>query len=178
MLSAGISRFVLAAALAACLGSLALDAQSPQPAPCGAPEYRQFDFWIGDWVVTRPDGKPAGANRIEPIAGGCGLQETWTAATGGGTGRSLNGYSPQDGRWHQVWIGSGGLLMHLTGGLRDGSMVLEGKTVGRDKAVVRQRITWTPQPDGRVRQLWEQSTDDGKTWTIGFDGRYAKRKPE
>jgi hypothetical protein len=93
-------------------------------------------------------------------------------------GRSLNGYSPQDGRWHQVWIGSGGLLMHLTGGLRDGSMVLEGKTVGRDNAAVRQRITWTPQPDGRVRQLWEQSKDDGKTWTVGFDGRYAKRKSE
>jgi hypothetical protein len=68
--------------------------------------------------------------------------------------------------------------MHLTGGLRDGSMVLEGKTVGRDNAAVRQRITWTPQPDGRVRQLWEQSKDDGKTWTVGFDGRYAKRKSE
>jgi CubicO group peptidase (beta-lactamase class C family) len=178
MLSLCISRFVLTAALAACVGSLTLDAQSPQPAPCGAPEYRQFDFWIGDWVVTRPDGKPAGTNRIERIAGDCGLQETWTAATGGGTGHSLNGYSPQDGRWHQVWIGSGGLLMHLTGGLRDGRMVLEGETVTRDKARMRQRITWTAQPDGRVRQLWEQSKDDGQTWSVAFDGMYSKRKPE
>jgi hypothetical protein len=84
MLNAGISRVVLSAALAAALGSVAVGAQGPQPAPCAAPEYREFDFWIGDWVVTRPDGKPAGTNRIERIAGGCGLQETWTAATGGG----------------------------------------------------------------------------------------------
>ena len=28
--------------------------------PCSAPEYHQFDFWLGDWEVTTPDGKPAG----------------------------------------------------------------------------------------------------------------------
>ena len=24
--------------------------------PCDAPEYGQFDFWIGDWQVFKPDG--------------------------------------------------------------------------------------------------------------------------
>lgn len=33
-----------------------------------------------------------------------------------------------------------------------------------------ERITWTPNADGTVRQHWEQSTDGGKTWTTAFDG--------
>ena len=39
-----------------------------------------------------------------------------------------------------------------------------------------ERITWTPNADGTVRQHWEQSTDGGKTWTTAFDGLY-RRKP-
>jgi hypothetical protein len=37
------------------------------------------------------------------------------------------------------------------------------------------RITWTPNPDGTVRQHWEQSTDAGATWATIFDGLYAPR---
>lgn len=39
----------------------------------------------------------------------------------------------------------------------------------------RQRVTWTPQPDGRVRQLWESSSDGSKTRTVVFDGLYARQ---
>jgi hypothetical protein len=54
-------------------------------------------------------------------------------------------------------------------------MVLEGWGPGDDlDAVDRQRITWTTDGD-EVRQLWETSSDDGKTWTIAFDGRYRRR---
>jgi hypothetical protein len=41
---------------------------------------------------------------------------------------------------------------------------------------LKHRIAWSPQPDGRVRQLWETSADDGKTWKVGFDGRYVRAK--
>jgi hypothetical protein len=175
MMHGGLSRLAMTAILGSLLGLSALQSQGTAAKPCAGPEYRQFDFWIGDWTVTGAKGKLAGSNRIERVAGGCGLQENWTAATGG-SGRSLNAYSPQDGKWHQVWLGSGGLWMPLSGGLRDGSMVLEGRTIGPKKEVIEQRITWTPQADGRVRQLWEQSMDSGKTWTAGFDGMYSKKK--
>jgi hypothetical protein len=70
---------------------------------------------------------------------------------------------------------TGGVLL-LDGGMRDGAMVLEGWGVGNDDdldRVDRQRITWTRDYEGAaIRQLWETSTDDGKTWTVAFDGRY------
>ena len=55
-------------------------------------------------------------------------------------------------------------------------MVLSGSTADADAAgkVALQRITWTPLPDGRVRQLWESSIDAGRTWAVAFDGFYAK----
>jgi hypothetical protein len=39
-----------------------------------------------------------------------------------------------------------------------------------------QRITWAPQADGSVRQLWESSKDGGRTWSTAFDGKYVKKK--
>ena len=42
----------------------------PRPAPCTAPEHRQFDFWIGEWPVKTPDGKVAGANPQQNLNAG------------------------------------------------------------------------------------------------------------
>jgi hypothetical protein len=36
-----------------------------------------------------------------------------------------------------------------------------------------QRITWSREADGSVRQLWESSSDGGRTWTAAFDGIYT-----
>ncbi|MBC2845573.1 hypothetical protein [Winogradskyella flava] len=36
------------------------------------------------------------------------------------------------------------------------------------------RVTWTPNKDGTVRQLWETITD-GTDITIAFDGLYRRK---
>jgi hypothetical protein len=66
------------------------------------------------------------------------------------------------------------LLLVLEGGIRDGSMVLEGKTTDPDGRSTQHRITWTPSADGSVRQLWESSDANGE-WAVAFDGRYTRR---
>lgn len=144
----------------------------PTDEACSGEAHRQFDFWRGSWEV-RADGEPAGSNEIRTVAGGCGLEETWSGA-GGEQGTSLSYYDPSDGRWHQLWVGSGGLILHLAGGLEDGSMVLSG-TRGTGGETTHDRITWRPLPDGEVRQLWEVSRDGGETWSRAFDGRYRPR---
>jgi hypothetical protein len=149
-----------------------------QPAPrpsCDSPEHRQFDFWIGEWVVFNRDGEQVGRNRIERVENGCGLQENWTGANGV-TGRSLNGYSPGDRTWHQFWIGAGGLVMHLAGRFEGPTLTLEGVVDRRDQPPQHQRLAFTRNPDGTVRQLWEQSSDRGATWQVVFDGRYVRSR--
>jgi len=147
---------------------------APPPRGCSAPEHRQFDFWIGDWEVTNPAGKLAGRNRIEPILGGCALRETWTGA-GGSSGTSYNAWDRQRRRWHQTWVDNGGLVLRLEGGFAEGRMVLSGETLDSAGTSVLNRITWQETGPGAVRQLWEVSSDGGKTWGVVFDGRYRKR---
>lgn len=52
-------------------------------------------------------------------------------------------------------------------------MMLEGETVDVAGARTKHRITWTPNDDGSVRQLWE-STDAAGEWTVAFDGKYTR----
>ena len=140
--------------------------------PCSGEEYRQFDFWIGDWEVLDEAGTPQGTNRIEQILGGCALQENWVGAEGS-TGHSFNTFDKNSGRWHQTWVDGNGLLLLLDGGLEEGSMVLSGPGVSRDGDPITHRISWTPLEDGRVRQHW-QACKDGGDWNEVFDGYYTR----
>jgi hypothetical protein len=140
---------------------------------CEAAEHRQFDFWLGEWNVHTPDGKLAGVNRISSEYGGCVLHERYSTDRGF-SGESFNVYDPGRKVWHQTWVDSSGTLLLLDGGLRGQSMVLEGQTVGADDKATRHRITWTPKPDGGVRQHWE-STDDQGEWSTAFDGSYQRK---
>jgi hypothetical protein len=157
-----------------------IQAASPGPAiaqPCAAPEHRQFDFWIGEWEVRGADGRMLGINRITSILSGCALQEEWTSANAKLRGVSHNAYDPSDGRWHQAWVDTTPSRLDLVGGLVDGRMVMEQRSRDQKGASLVQRITWTPLAGGRIQQLWETSSDDGRTWKTAFDGYYSRRAP-
>jgi hypothetical protein len=142
--------------------------------PCRAPEHRQFDFWIGDWDVFAPDGKPAGTNLIKPVLGQCVLHEHWMGK-GGPAGESFNAYDASRKVWHQTWVDAGGNVLMLDGRFEDGSMVLSDKTLpGKPNPDVVNEIAWTANADGSVRQHWRVSRDGGKSWTSLFDGKYVR----
>ncbi len=149
---------------------------APKPPACAVPANRQFDFWLGDWEVRDPAGKLVGENRIVSLHDGCVLFENYRA--GKFSGSSLNVYDTDRKMWHQTWVDSGGSLLVIEGGLVDGKMILAGETIDPEKAGAKidNRITWQPLADGRVRQLWETTTDKGKSWTTAFAGYYAKKK--
>ncbi len=140
---------------------------------CTDPAHRQFDFLVGDWEVFQPNGKLAGVNRIEKKHGGCVLHEQYSTPTGY-TGESLNTYDATRKLWHQTWVDNGGLLLLLDGRLVEGRMVLEGPGQDAKGVAIRHRITWTPNPNGTVRQFWE-STDASGKWTVAFDGTYKRK---
>lgn len=157
--------------IAGLLAAGAALAQAPAAQPCTAAEYRQFDFWLGDWDVTSPASPGrVSRNRISRTNGGCTLLEHYTTP-GGYEGSSLNFYDAARKVWHQTWIDNQGQPLYLEGGLQGDAMVLTQGRAGQD----RQRITWTPLTDGRVRQQWEATADGGETWTTVFDGYYARR---
>jgi hypothetical protein len=160
-------------ALSICWALLSMTATVHAAPACEGPEFRAFDFWLGEWKVRTPDGKLVGANAITREYGGCVLHERYDTGRGY-SGESLNIYDAGRKVWHQTWVDTSGTLLTLEGGLRNGSMVLEGQTTGTDAVVTQHRITWTPNADGSVRQWW-QSTDAKGVWTTAFDGAYTRK---
>ena len=149
-------------------------AATPAPPPCASPAHHQFDFWLGEWEVFRPDGQRAGGNRIVSALGGCALHESWTSAAGN-RGESFTAWEPNAGVWHQTWVDDSGLLLRLDGGIEEGAMVLRGEqpTWGRE-GLFAQEIRWTPLPGGGVQQTGRLSEDGGKTWAVLFDLTYRR----
>ena len=146
------------------------DAFTARLHPCGAAEYRQFDFWIGDWEVFNPDGQKVGENRIEKILDGCALAEFWTGA--GSSGRSHNRYDRTTGQWTQHWLTDTGNALDMTGSLVDGVMTLY--TEGTE-AAPKQRWSWTLQDDGSVRQKADQINPETGEWGVIWDSYYRRK---
>lgn len=143
---------------------LSLSAFTPAqdgPCPCCAPEQRQFDFWLGEWKVYVND-TLSGTNSIRLAHDSCVLIEQWSSAGGVFTGTSYNFFNRTDKTGHQTWIDNQGGHLLLNGQLKDGSMVLTSEPSMNQKGEpVLNRITWTPDRKGRVRQIWETSNNLG-----------------
>jgi hypothetical protein len=142
---------------------------TPKPAPCTAPEFHQFDFWVGEWDLSwsAQGNVPAGTatNRIEKILDGCVIQETFTT-TGAPSfnGRSVSTYVVQEKKWKQTWVDNQGIYLDLTGEFKDGEMRLTRHGLGVDGKPRLSRMTFTNIKPDSFDWNWEISTDDGKTW--------------
>ena len=151
----------------------------PQKFPCeDRQEFRQFDFWLGEWDVHVANGTLAGTNRIERSQAGCVLVENWVN-TGGIPGMSMNYFDLATKQWVQVWSGAGGTQINIRGGLTADGMLLEGEInyVGNGTSAPFRGL-WTPLPDGRVRQFFEQYDEDSESWAPWFEGFYTRTDTE
>jgi len=138
------------------------------------PEYRQFDFWVGEWDVLNPAGQQLGVNKIVLLQDGCIVEENWTSASGG-TGQSFNFYNPVTKKWHQSYMDGFGNNWMMDGEFKDNALYFEGAVfTPNSKTLV--KVTFTNMGPDKLRQYIESSTDNGQTWTPSFDGRYVRKK--
>lgn len=138
---------------------------------CATSEHRAFDFWIGEWNAFLTDTEEfIGYARIDLEDRGCVLFEYWELANGSRTGRSLNIYDNVTGQWEQFWADSAGDRTHYVGDVFGDGIRMTAKgdvTPGRPEPF-NNRITFTPNADGSVRQVGDISTDGGE-WTQQYD---------
>ena len=93
--------------------------------PCEAdPNFRAFDFWIGDWDV-QPTGSarapigPGASSVIERQLGGCMIQENWMPNPNGtGAGKSFNTYNSATKQWEQYYVDSRAQITYYKGAFR------------------------------------------------------------
>jgi tetratricopeptide (TPR) repeat protein len=142
--------------------------------PCTAvPEYRQFDYWLGEWDVEI-GGQKLAQSSIQLILDDCVIFENY-ADSRSYSGKSFSIYDATTKKWEQRYVDTTGAFHTWTGGLENGRMVFYWKTQQNGKDVL-QRMTYEKEGPDRVRQLIDRSSDDGKTWSPGYNGLYTRRK--
>ena len=141
--------------------------------PCTyQPEYNQFDFWIGEWVVTS-DGRKVGTSSIQRIVENCIIYENYTE-TDGFIGKSFNFYDANLHKWRQTWVDGTGRASEFSGEYKDGAMRFEGESHLSDGTKVWRRMTLFNVSATQVRQLSHVSADGGKTWSVNYDYIYTR----
>jgi hypothetical protein len=149
---------------------------APAPANCSAPEYRQLDFWLGDWDTLDSDSKGSTTSiartHVGPIAGGCAVHELYEQ-TDGLIGDSILSYDPVRKQWQQTWVTNRGAIMVIYGNFKGGALILEGEVHLQDGRTTHQRITWRAEGKG-VRESAVISKDGRKTWAPAFDVLFVK----
>jgi len=150
--------------------------------PCSSSAYRQFDFWLGEWVAYSVNGQKAGDSKISLILDSCIILEEWTSAsvTSGlrYAGKSFNTWNAEDGQWQQTWVDNTGTTTFFSKGKFEGDKIIFNTLPFRlspDTLAVR-RLTFYNISHDKVRQLGEISRDDGSHWQTEYDLEYRRKK--
>lgn len=153
-----------------------------QRIPCSLPEFRQFDFWVGNWEAFGKNGKKGGDSKISIILDSCVILEEWTSASSQQgliySGKSFNTYNLATRQWQQTWVdNTGNTTEFLRGEGSDGKIVYHADKVMDQKGkTFMRRLTFTKLSNDKVRQFGERSDDGGKTWTTEYDLEYRRKK--
>jgi len=153
-------------------------AQAPaQPAPCASdPLFRQQDFTLGAWDVSR-DGVKTAEVHMERALDGCAISERWSVPPGKrGNGLGLFTYSRLLNAWTYAWASDTGAATFFTGRSLSPTEIryeTERPMPGGGKRL--RHWTLSLRPDGRVRELSVASDDGGSTWTTEYDLTWTKK---
>ena len=150
---------------------MSTSAQAQQP-NCTTPEFRQFDFWLGEWEMRdRASGTVLGRAKVEKLSNGCMMREEWISS-GGASGSNLSSYHAPEKGWQMASAFANAPLLISQGQFSNGQLVFVGQA---QQWMV--RIVWAATDDpSRVKQTWENSSDGGKTWTMTFDAICVRLK--
>ncbi len=150
--------------------------------PCSGPQYRQFDFWLGEWEAFGPNGQKAGDSKVSLILDSCIILEEWTSATVTRglryAGKSFNTWNAATRQWQQTWVdNAGGSNEYLLGKFEDNKIIYRSSPFpfNKDTMAIR-KMTFTNLSPVKLRQHGEISKDNGLTWSTEYDLEYRRKK--
>ena len=150
--------------------------------PCGSPEARQFDFWLGEWNLTWPaeqmggtEGElGTGTNRIRRLFGECAIEEEFSTSDASFQGRSLSVFDPRAGLWRQTWVDSSGGYLSFTGDFDGEQMELRTQPEERVDEIIVQRMVFSDIEADALHWSWQGSRDGGQSWNDLWNIEYQR----
>ena len=89
---------------------------------------------------------------------------------------SVSTYSPRRKGWQQTWVDNQGAYIDLAGEFSNGQMVLFNDSVNAKGQKIRSRMSYKNITPDSFDWSWDSSSDDGKTWQVGWPIHYQRRK--
>jgi hypothetical protein len=150
--------------------------------PCSQPEYRQFDFWLGEWEAFGVNGNKAGDSKISLILDSCIILEEWTSASNPlgllYAGKSFNTWNAALKQWQQTWVDNSGNTTAFTYGKYEDKQIIfktDPFPFTKDTMAIR-RLTFFNLSSDKVRQLGEISKNNGASFVTEYDLEYRRKK--
>lgn len=150
-------------------------AQDSPPCPAN-PASRQLDFWLGDWTVSYPGTSASSSSKVHLSLDKCLVVESWVGGKGH-QGENMLAYSSGDKSWHGMFADNEGRVHIFEGKAARGSAEFTGPSRAPNGEAVLNRIKIVRLNDDKVQQTWEKSKDNGATWSVEFQGDYARKQP-
>ncbi|MDA7978231.1 MAG: tetratricopeptide repeat protein [Pirellulales bacterium] len=141
------------------------------------PEYRQLDFWRGDWTIHDfNSGEQLAESSTEATSGTFLMLESWQSA-GAEYGRRICYYNANETQWVMSVV-CPDRQMELSGGIEDGVLAMKGRMrkTGADE-IVPVVLTVVPN-DGSLEYLVKSVPADGQQAKIFTHWQYRRAENE
>jgi hypothetical protein len=166
-------RLSVAAIVFAAIAVPSLATAAPKPA-CAKPQYRQLDFWVGNWDLAWKGG--TGTNRITRSYDGCVIEEHFDGAPSMHLkGHSVSLWFAPTKDWRQTWVDNQGEYFNLRGG-PDGKGNFVLNNVRETNKARHLRMVFTDIKPDSLTWRW-QSSKDGKAWADRWVIHYTRKTP-
>ena len=198
-------KLLVLSTLAACASTPApvapTNAAPAQPAPvaavppaagaiaqaCSGPEFRQLDFWIGDWNVkiharaspaSDQWGDSVGTQHVRSILSGCAIEENFAAQgpPSPWAGRSFATFDGFSKKWRQTWVDDSGGYIPLDGGPEGSEFALYGPPREIKGTKFQMRMVWKNITHEALRWEWQRSEDGWQTNAVMMVIDYTRMK--
>ncbi|NNE58822.1 MAG: hypothetical protein HKN36_12010 [Hellea sp.] len=148
-------------------------------ANCSDPEFRQLDFWVGEWDLTwdQRDGNIGqGTNIIvKNEFGDCVITENFDGAPSQHfKGMSVSTYSKPAKMWRQAWVDDQGGFYSLYGGPQEnGTFKLDMERINNQGPF--RRMIWKNISEDSLDWHWQGKADEGAEWTDAWVIHYKRK---
>lgn len=165
---------LLAVAVSPCLAVAAAPTATDRP-PCAANDQdRGLYFWLGHWTISDGEQPRHATSLVSLELGKCLIVENWNDASGH-RGENLFGYNADSKTWNGMFADNRGRIHILDHGtVTAGKAEFYGTSGGPHGTTILNRISIVHMTSGNVEQTWQQSADNGITWTTVFQGKYSR----
>ena len=162
--------------------SAAAQPRAAGASPCAADSnYQHLAFWVGDWDVYDSTGVHYATQRVHSAVDACALTTDW-AGRAGDKGLGVSAFDRRSGEWRQVYVSNqvpapSGVSVRKSDQTYAGPGVRFVPLLDPPAGdLARSRVTILPMSDQRTLQLFEDSSDGGKTWHTVFKAEHRLQR--